>query len=268
VTTGVYDLATSEISPAECSYVSPSSPLLDWPGTVTGTLYEVQLNDANDFTGAVLEEDATLTTSDYTVGTPLTNEQVYYWQYRSFDGTSWGAWNGPYSFVGGYDIGDTGPAGGIIFYDDEADGSDDYPWRYLEAAPASTEWTSKEWGGYGTTVGGTSTAIGSGAANTAAIVARYGTAEPYSGLTDYAAKLCAELTYGGYDDWFLPSKDELDLMNDNLHLAGYGGFASDYFYWSSSQLGSSYAWRQYFGSGYQGSSRKYYNGSVRAMRAF
>ncbi|MHA1232832.1 MAG: hypothetical protein ACTSPQ_19565, partial [Candidatus Helarchaeota archaeon] len=61
----------------------------------------------------------------------------------------------------------TGPAGGYIFYDK---GSYSDGWRYLEAAPASTEWTGKEWGSYGTFIGGTETGIGTGQSNTNTIV--------------------------------------------------------------------------------------------------
>jgi hypothetical protein len=73
-----------------------------------------------------------------------------------------------------YDVGDTGPAGGTIFYDDEADGIDDIAGaRYLEAAPGSTEWNSIEWGDYGTEIGGDAqlTGIGDGQAATDAVVA-------------------------------------------------------------------------------------------------
>ena len=66
--------------------------------------------------------------------------------------TPWsiGAYEFDGPFAAGYAIGDTGPAGGIIFYDDEADGVDDIAGaRYLEVAPSETEWSDKEWGGYG-----------------------------------------------------------------------------------------------------------------------
>ena len=47
-------------------------------------------------------------------------------------------------FVVGYELGDIGPAGGYIFYIDEAN---EHPgWTYLEAAPAETEWVAKPWG--------------------------------------------------------------------------------------------------------------------------
>ncbi len=163
-----------------------------------------------------------------------------------------------------YVVGDTGPAGGIVFYDK---GESSAGWRYLEAAPASTEWTNKRWGGYGTEVGSGAqgTAIGTGAANTQAIVAAYGDHEPNAGRDDYAAKLCADLDYGEETDWFLPSKDELNQMY--LQRGAIGGFASAG-YWSSSEHSASHAWGQYFDNGNQVGNRKYYADRVRAARAF
>ena len=171
---------------------------------------------------------------------------------------------------GVYEIGDTGPAGGIVFYDkgEYTDG-----WRYLEAAPASTEWTNKIWGGQGTLVGGTGTAIGTGKANTQAIVTEYGDEEPRHGRADYAAKLCGDLEYGGKTDWFLPSKDELNEMFENLHDKSLGGFTAVN-YWSSSEDDSNHAWTQSFDNGDQawgpkaGLSFLGVHISVRAVRAF
>ena len=167
-----------------------------------------------------------------------------------------------------YAVGDLGPSGGHIFYDK---GSVSDGWRYLEAAPASLEWSSKVWGGYGTVVGGTGLVIGTGASNTEKIVAKFGDVEPYAGKTDYAAKLCTDLevTNGGatYDDWFLPSKDELNLMYQNLKNEGIGGF-SDENYWSSSEYNANYAWGQYFASGNQRYYTRSANGRVRPVRAF
>ncbi|MFA6506287.1 MAG: hypothetical protein WCT14_09325, partial [Treponemataceae bacterium] len=70
---------------------------------------------------------------------------------------------------------------------------------------------------------------------------------------------------GGYDDWFLPSKDELNLMYGQKGVIG--SFASDY-YWSSSEVDNYGAWGQGFASGGQ---YDYYKGSgirVRAVRTF
>jgi hypothetical protein len=71
--------------------------------------------------------------------------------------------------------------------------------------------------------------------------------------TNRAACLCHFLSCGGYNDWFLPSKDELNLMYTNLHCQTppVGGFTGGY-YWSSSENNirdSNRAWDQYFSTG-------------------
>jgi hypothetical protein len=140
-----------------------------------------------------------------------------------------------------YNIGDPGPAGGLIFYVNpnyETDG-----WRYLEAAPGDQS-TSIQWcnGNFEVgeipdivAAGASGTAVGTGKANTQTIVKAQGSGS-------YAAQVCNDLTLGGYSDWFLPSKDELDLMYENLHLKGLGGFSTLHSqigdgegYWSSSE---------------------------------
>ena len=157
-----------------------------------------------------------------------------------------------------HQIGDTGPAGGYIFYDK---GSYSDGWRYLEAAPASTEWTSKKWAICPTFVVGTGTAVGTGKANTTAIVNTQGDG-------NYAAQLCNCLTLNGYSDWFLPSKDELNLMYTNLKVLGVGGFAS-YQYLSSSEHNKSRVYVQSFDHGTQTTYHgKYVRTRVRAVRAF
>ena len=155
-----------------------------------------------------------------------------------------------------YTVGAPGPAGGIVFYDK---GSYSDGWRYLEAA-SSDQSADIEWGVFGTTIGGTGTAEGTGETNTSAIVSTIGAGT-------YAAKLCYDLELSGYDDWFLPSKDELDLMYRNLKMESVGGFAAAY-YWSSSELNASNAWKQHFGNGFQAYNYKGAGYSVRAVRAF
>lgn len=163
------------------------------------------------------------------------------------------------------ETGVVGPAGGWVFYEDEAG---DFDWTYLEAAPEDTDWADVWWGGYGTLVGAGAqgTAIGTGATNTAAIVAAYGENEPYASRSDYAARLATELVYNGFDDWFLPSRDELDLMFENLHLRGIGGFAPQY-YWSSSEYSATRVWYRHFGNGIQGNLGAS-TSRVRAIRAY
>jgi hypothetical protein len=162
-----------------------------------------------------------------------------------------------------YSIGDTGPAGGIVFYDKGvfSDG-----WRYLEAAP-SDQSTGIRWDNGSFIPISTGLGIGSGKANTTAIVAAQGSGS-------YAASLCDELSLGGFDDWFLPSKDELNLMFVNLRTASLGGFTTTpliSWYWSSSQgssMGYLYAWYQYFDDGRQYNHYLYDYGLIRAVRAF
>lgn len=68
-----------------------------------------------------------------------------------------------------------------------------------------------------------------------------------TGTEHPAAAVCRDATHGGYIDWFLPSKDELNLMCGQKGVVG--GFASD-FYWSSSEeYYACVAWGQYFGDG-------------------
>ena len=120
------------------------------------------------------------------------------------------------------------------------------------------------------TTGATSTAIGTGSANTDAIIAVQGATE-----TSYAAGLARAYDGGGYTDWFLPSKDELNEMYQNKATidaiaASNGGssFDPDYYYWSSTEGGYNYSWRQGFEIGDQGGSVKYSTHYVRAVRAF
>jgi hypothetical protein len=77
--------------------------------------------------------------------------------------------------------------------------------------------------------------------------------------------------FEGYNDWFLPSKDELDLMYKNLKAKGLGEFGNNV-YWSSSEYTNKNAWEQNFSNGIQYdiyfSYGKAYPYSVRAVRAF
>jgi len=158
-----------------------------------------------------------------------------------------------------YKVGDFGPAGGYVFYDK---GIFSNGWRYLEAAPAETEFPA-QWGAYGKDVAGTSTSLGSGKRNTEIIVERL----QLLGESGRAAQVCASLNFDRYKDWFLPSKDELDLMYKNLKQKGLGGFGSSW-YWSSSQTNNRGAWVQRFSDGVQSYDAKNVTYSVRAVRAF
>ncbi len=115
----------------------------------------------------------------------------------------------------------------------------------------------------------TGTAIGTGSANTTAIISAQGPP-----VTSYAAGLAGAYTGGGYTDWFLPSKDELNKMYLNrstINTTAAANSGSDFtndVYWSSTEYSSSNAWGQYIYLGTQGTTNKNYPGRVRAVRAF
>jgi len=153
-----------------------------------------------------------------------------------------------------YAIGGTGPGGGIVFYDK---GSVSDGWRYLEAAPTNQA-TSVAWSSTDVDVTGTGTAIGTGKANTAAIIAAFSS----DTASNNAAKVAVAYSGGGKNDWFFPSKDELNEMyKAKTHL----GISSGWF-WSSSQYNFIYAWFQDFNYGSQ--DVDYRSNNVRAVRAF
>ena len=149
-------------------------------------------------------------------------------------------------------------AGGIVFYvDGNCNG--------LVCAKADQNNGEKTPWHIGTSLitGATGTAIGTGQANTTLIVNSYGSSEIY------AALVCNNLDLEGYTDWFLPSKDELNLMYSNLHQAtpAIGDFQGD-FYWNSTEDDAGDAWLQDFGDGGQYFDAKSANQYVRAVRAF
>ena len=126
-----------------------------------------------------------------------------------------------------YRVGGEGPAGGIIFYDK---GNNSGGWRYLEAAPKEAEFRAP-WSVRNTRINNTRTEIGSGRQNTQLIAETF---SQTAGEWDTAAQLADELEINGYDDWFLPSRDELDLMYGNLKRRNLGDFMNEW-YWSSTQ---------------------------------
>ena len=85
-----------------------------------------------------------------------------------------------------------------------------------------------------------------------------------------AISACEALSYAGYDDWYLPNKDELNAMY--INKAEIGGFNDKNFsfYWSSIvrpvHASNDYAWCQDFYDGEQAYSVKKNNHRVRCVR--
>jgi uncharacterized repeat protein (TIGR02543 family) len=155
-----------------------------------------------------------------------------------------------------YTKGQRGPAGGVIFYDK---GSSSDGWRYLEMAPAQTG--SVAWGASGQSVAYTSRDIGTGKTNTETIVSYL----QNNGESGKAAQICDSLIAGGYDDWFLPSYDELSAMW--LYLSVYSSDKA--FFWSSTEYSTTNAVSFFTGgAGNGGNAQKTNVYGVWAVRRF
>jgi hypothetical protein len=112
-----------------------------------------------------------------------------------------------------------------------------------------------------TSTGAIAAEMGSGNANTDAIVASQGEGS-------YAAKLCYDLNWNGfYLDWYLPSKEELNKLY--LNKTAIGGF-SNASYWSSTEYDSNKAWSMNFADSENpfGVDDKFMSYMVRAVRSF
>lgn len=167
--------------------------------------------------------------------------------------------------------------GGLIFYYNETDGSG-------MVAAIEDQGTEASWGCFGTNIlelndvedcpGIThrlngfcrqpvleeieeGARIGDGATNTDLIL----TSCEVDGI---AAKLCRNLG----DEWFLPSRGELNLMYHNLHLNGHGNFSTSTFYWSSTEFFDFSTWGLDFNDGLQGETSKIFKSGFRAARTF
>lgn len=162
----------------------------------------------------------------------------------------------------------------------------------LVVGPVASAQSTLQWKTTNTSTTGTSSVI-DGPANSAAM----------NNASHPCAQFCEGLTVGGQTDWYMPAKNELEVCYYNLkavvmnNTTGSGinanavpARASNYttsipaqtaatafqsggaepftlfYYWSSTQQSSTYAFRQYMGSGNQDYGPKDFARIVRAVR--
>lgn len=125
-----------------------------------------------------------------------------------------------------------GPGGGYVAYDK---GEYTNGWRYMEIHPVSLNYSSagygSKWGNPGQFISGTYPDFGKGKENTDIIVNA-------TSAADCAAKLCKNLVRNGFNDWFLPSSEELIIMSLELKKANIAIPTSA---WSSTETNLNFA---------------------------
>jgi len=304
-----FSLTISPASVATPTNVSPTDGQTEIGSseTLTASAFEaIGVSDTHASSDWQLATDAAFTTIvDSTTGdatnltswevTGLSEDTTYYWRVR-YTGTSNGTseYSTPTEFVTSETFGPTviGEAFGGGFYAGKInDGGTEY---FLIVAPKSSgENSSKQWKTSNTSTSGTSSVI-DGPSNTSAM----------NNATHPAAQFCAGLSIGGFTDWYMPAKNELEVCYYNLKPTtdsnntssgtnpnavpargsdytsgdpsqtsvldfqdgGTEAFASAT-YWSSSEFSASLAWWQYFGNGAQGNGLNKDNSYyVRAVR--
>ena len=208
------------------------------------TIYKLILTNIAKNTSTVVYIDA------------ISNASSYEERYDRFTFTLGALEKGQYKYevlqdANGYAAGDA-LGGGLFVFEDSG-------YAYISAAADQS--TDAPWGCQGTDISGTLSAVGTGSANTALIVAGCAT----SGIS---ARICDQLTLNGYSDWFLPSLDELTEMYTKLAADGLGNFAN-HTYWSSTQESATQAYTIDFNNGNTNAHNKSQtNRHTRAMRRF
>ena len=167
----------------------------------------------------------------------------------------------------GYALGDSGPGGGVVFYVSDTSfpcGTDlSSRCHHLEAAGVAGE-ALRAWAEPAhvdsETPDALRTAIGAGWANTIAIIEQ-GNTDPNLSAAAYADAY----EQNRYDDWYLPSKDEIFELYEQHYLVDASVQAN---YWTSSGYDFNTVWNQSFVEGPQHRRLKFDQVTVRPIRAF
>lgn len=158
-----------------------------------------------------------------------------------------------------YKVGDLAH-GGIIFWVDET-GKHGLVSSLNDLKSPTGQFTHQWSRSFDEWTGSTGEGVGGGVMNTMLMLSAQ-REDP-----DSVARLSTDLIEEGYGDWYLPSREELNMMYENLQLANLGNFAAS-IYWSSSEFDDFTARVQEFPQGFQSIDGKFLRYRARAIRAF
>jgi hypothetical protein len=268
-------------SPAKTVTIITTKPLFRWAKASRATRYEVRAYKGS----TLLVKKTGLTKLTWTSSKALPKYTALTWEVRAGNAAGSGPWSKKLAFrVIDLTVGGVYQGGKLAYLLQSGDPGYVAGEAHGLIAAVSDQTTAMAWwNGAAVATGATATALGTGRANTATILSVQGTAPVY------AAGVAHAYTGGGYADWYLPSKDELNqLFLNRIAIGGFdltpGGDPSWGAgpYWSSSEFvdtgvpSASFAWTQYFSGGFSAhpagtQHADYKNGAdyrVRAVRSF
>ena len=237
--------------------ISTAKPTFKWSKAARATSYKVRVYKGS----TLLVKKTGITGLSWKSSTALPKTVDLTWKVRAGNAAGNGVWSESLTFKVKLAIGGAYQGGKIAYILHSGDpGYVAGQTHGLIAAKVDQSTGIRWYNGAYTATGATATALGTGFSNTNMIIGKQGAL-----ATSYAAGVARAYHGGGYTDWYLPSKDELNKLY--LRQAAIGGFGPHY-YWSSSEYDANTAWYQAFDISSQWSVVKSSPSWVRAVRAF